>query len=213
MPPPSNDINRRLTPLFVKQPCWMIGPLAKQLGYSIPSVRRFLAQTGYYSSFTHNGCWYTLSSVPRFNRQGLWFHRDIGFSRAGTLTSTLIALVTKSGSGMTAEQLGEALRCRCHSVLVKLVRQSRLRRQKHGRAYVYLAPEDQRANAQLQALQGAEAMVLPAEISVLVLAEYIRNPSAGFGKLAKALTRRTGARIAAAQVKALFDQHGLKKTA
>ena len=212
MPPPSIDVNQRLTPLFVKHPCWMIGPLAKQLGYSIPSVRRFLAQSGYYSSFTHNGCWYTLSSIPRFNRQGLWFHQDIGFSRAGKLTSTLIALVTKSTSGMTAEQLGEALRCRCHSVLVKLVRQSRLRRQKHGRAYVYLSSDDQRAHAQLQALQGS-AMVLPAEISVLVLAEYIRNPAAGFGNLAKAITRRTGARITAVQVKGLFDQHGLKKTA
>jgi hypothetical protein len=83
---PLNDVNQRLTDLFANQPCWMIDPLAKQLDYSIPSVHRFLAQIGYYSSFTHNGRWYTLASTPRFSRQGLWFHQDIGFSRAGSLT-------------------------------------------------------------------------------------------------------------------------------
>jgi hypothetical protein len=33
----------------------MIQPLAAEMHYSIPSVRRFLAEAGYYSSFTHNG--------------------------------------------------------------------------------------------------------------------------------------------------------------
>lgn len=210
---PLNDVNQRLTDLFANQPCWMIDPLAKQLDYSIPSVRRFLAQIGYYSSFTHNGRWYTLASIPRFNRQGLWFHRDIGFSRAGSLTSTLIALVTKSAAGMTAEHLGETLRCRCHSVLVKLVRQDRLQRQRRGRAYVYLAADDQTASRQFQVTEKAEAVLLPAEIAVLVLAEYIRNPRADFSKLAKTIAKRTGVRIEVGQIKALFQQHGLKKTA
>lgn len=208
-----NDVNQRLTDLFVNQPCWMIDPLAQQLDYSIPSVRRFLAQIGYYSSFTHNGRWYTLASIPRFSRQGLWFHRDIGFSRAGSLTSTLIALVSKSAAGMTAEHLGETLRCRCHSVLVKLVRQDRLQRQKRGRAYVYLAPDDQTASCQCQAIEKDVAVLLPAEIAVLVLAEHIRNPGAGFANLAKAIAKRTGVRIKTGQIKALFHQHGIKKTA
>lgn len=207
-----NNADQRLISLFVKQPCWMIGPLAKQLDYSIPSVRRFLAQTDYYSSFTHNGRWYTLASIPHFGRQGLWFHQDIGFSRAGSLTNTLITLVSKSSAGMTAEILGQTLRCRCHSVLVKLVRQDRLQRQKHGRSYVYLAPDDQTAGFQFQAIQKAEAIVLPAEIAVLILAEYIRNPKTGFGKLAKTIAKHTGVRIEVGQIKALFDQHGLKKT-
>jgi hypothetical protein len=210
---PQNDVNQRLTDLFVNQPCWMIDPLAKQLDYSIPSVRRFLAQIGYYSSFTHNGRWYTLASIPRFSRQGLWFHKDIGFSRTGSLTNTLIALVTKSAAGLTAEHLGETLRCRCHSVLVKLVRQGRLQRQKRGRAYVYLAPDDQTAICQCQAIEKAEAVLLPAEIAVLVLAEHIRHPGAGFANLAKTIAKRTGVRIKAGQIKALFHQHGIKKTA
>lgn len=127
---------QRLAALFVAQPCWMIEPLAAELRYSIPSVRRFLAELGYYSSFTHNGGWYTLRSIPRFNPDRLWFHSDIGFSRAGSLTNTLVDLTTRSTAGMTAEQLGAKLRCRCHSVLVQLVRQGKLKREKTGRSRV-----------------------------------------------------------------------------
>ena len=71
-----------LSSLFEKQSCWRIDPLAAEMEYSVPSVRRFLAAVGYYSSYTHNGMWYTLRSIPRFDRDGLWFFSDIGFSRA-----------------------------------------------------------------------------------------------------------------------------------
>jgi hypothetical protein len=116
-------------------------------------------------------------------------------------------------SVMCRRFIGETLRCRCHSVLVKLVRQDRLQRQRRGRAYVYLAADDQTASRQFQVTEKAEAVLLPAEIAVLVLAEYIRNPRADFSKLAKPIAKRTGVRIEAGQIKALFQQHGLKKTA
>jgi hypothetical protein len=118
--------NERLSALFLQQPCWMIEPLAAELRYSIPSVRRFLVKMGYYSSFTHNGGWYTLCSIPRFGQDGLWFYNEIGFSRAGSLTNTLVDLTNRSVAGMTAEQLGATLRCRCHSVLVQLCRQGKI---------------------------------------------------------------------------------------
>lgn len=207
------DTHQKLIALFTQQPCWTIEPLAKRLNYSIPSTRRFLVQTGYYSSFTHNGRWYTLAAIPRFGRWELWFHQKIGFSRAGSLTQTLISLVSNSSAGMSAEQLGEILRCRCHSVLVKMVRQGRLQRQRFGRAYVYLASDDATAKAQSRMVQKAEAVELPAEIAVLILAEFIRNPKAGFGKLAKTITRRTGMLIETGQIQSLFDRYGLKKTA
>ena len=210
---PQTDVQHQLVSLFADRPCWMIGPLANRLDYSIPSVRRFLMQTGYYSSFTHNGRWYTLASIPTFSAEGLWFHEKIGFSRAGSLTNTLVELVSKSQSGMTAEQLGQTLRCRCHSVLVELVRQDRLQRQKIGRAFTYLSADEPTATSQRQAGSNAQAMVLPAEIAVLILVEYIHHPKAGFSKLAQRIGRRTEVQIEASQVRALFERYGLKKTA
>jgi hypothetical protein len=206
-------VQQRLVSLFAELPCWMVGPLAKRLDYSIPSVRRFLAQVGYYSSFTHNGRWYTLASIPTFNAAGLWFHKDIGFSRAGSLTNTLVDLVSKSKSGLTAGKLGETLRCRCHSVLVDLARQDRLQRQKRGRTFVYLSADEQTATSQRQAASDTASMALPAEIAVLILVEYIQHPKAGFSKLAKRIGRRTNVHIQAGQVRSLFEQYGLKKTA
>ena len=206
-------INEQLTAFFAKQPCWMIEPLSAELKYSIPSVRRFLMAVGYYSSFTHNGKWYTLCSIPSFNREGLWFHHEIGFSRAGSLTKTLITLTANSPAGVTAEQLGEKLHCRCHAVLVQLHRKKKLQRQKAGRSFIYLAAEPRTVARQRQAisLQSAQIQQLPAEIAVLVLVEFIRNPEAGFAQLAKTIKRSRKVTVEVVQIERLFQQYALKK--
>jgi hypothetical protein len=201
-----------LSSLFIEQPCWTIEPLAARLRYSIPSVRRFLSEVGYYSSFTHNGSWYTLRSIPRFEQDGLWFYRDIGFSRAGSLTNTLVELTTRSAAGMTAERLGEILHCRCHSVLVHLWRRGRLQRCRIGRSHVYLAADPAIAEVQRQSSESLALVRLPAEIEVLVLVEFIKNPESGFVQLAEALSRSRGVTVEAARIERLFEDHGLKKT-
>jgi hypothetical protein len=205
---------QRLVSLFVKQPCWMIEPLAAEMDYSIPPVRRFLSKTGYYSSFTHNGKWYTLLAIPRFGRDGLWFYHEIGFSRAGSLTNTLIELTARSAAGMTAEMLSEKLRCRCHTILVQVCRGGKLQREKAGRAYVYLAADPHIAAGQRRAmvLKDLPPAALPAEIAVLVLVAFIRNPQASFKQLAKTLSTTQNVTVDATQIERLFDVHGLKKT-
>jgi len=204
---------QELISAFQEKKYWMIKPLSQQMNYSIPSVRRFLAKIGYFSSFTHNGKWYTLASIPRFNNKGLWFYKDIGFSRHGALTVTLIKLVETSMSGMTADQLGKILRCRCHAVLVQLYRKGLLQRQKHGASFVYLSSDLDKANAQERALQKQHIPPLSAELSVLVLAAFIQRPDADFRQLTKMVFQKTGTRISREQIQMLFETHGLKKKA
>ena len=211
MQPDAKPIERLIS-FFSEQPCWMIAPLAAELHYSIPSVRRFLIETGYFSSFTHNGGWYTLRSTPRFGRDGLWFYRDIGFSHAGSLTNTLIEMVTSSPAGMTAERLGEKLRCRCHSILVHLYRHGKLQRQKQGRSHVYLAVDPNISAIQFQDVSSALTAHIPAEIAVLVLVEFIRNPNSSFEQLAGMIAHNKGITVDTAQIERLFEQHNLKKT-
>lgn len=202
--------SQQVASLFAKHPCWRIEPLAEELEYSVPSVRRFLSQLRYYRSFSHNGKWYTLHHVPVFNHDGLWFSSDIGFSKAGNLINTLIKLVTRSQAGLTAETLGEKLHCRCHSVLVQLYRQGRLQREKTGRSFVYYAGDSRIAEIQRQASQSLGP--LPAEIAVLVLVEFINNPEASFEQLAKTLQRKSNVSVKPVQIKRLFEQHQIKKT-
>lgn len=207
-------VKKQISTLFATQPCWMIESLAAELKYSIPSVRRFLVTVGYYSSFTHNGKWYTLSSIPRFDRDGLWFYHDIGFSRAGSLTKTLVTLAAKSPAGVTAEQLGKKLHCRCHSVMAQLHRRKKLQRQKIGRSYIYLTTEPRIADRQRQALSVQDSLVqrLPAEISVLILVEFIHNPQASFTQLAETIKKNRKVFVEVEQIEQLFDRYSLKKT-
>lgn len=211
MPSESKAI-QNLRYLFSDQSCWMISSLAAKLRYSIPSVRRFLTEIGYLSSFTHNGSWYTLRSTPRYNRDGLWFHRDIGFSRAGNLTNTLVDQITRSPAGMTADQLGQMLHCRCHSILVHLCRHGRLQRQKQGRSHIYLAADPQICSSQRQAMPHLAVPQIPAEIAVLVLVEFIRNPDSSFEQLAGVIARNKFVSVDPQQIAKFFAQHELKKT-
>jgi len=204
---------QELLSAFQGKKCWMIKPLSEQMNYSIPSIRRFLSKIGYFSSFTHNGKCYTLASIPRFNSNGLWFYKDIGFSTNGALTGTLVELVETSMSGMTADQLGKTLRCRCHAVLVQLCRKGLLQRQKHGASFVYLSTDLDKANDQERALQKQHIPPLSAELSVLVLAAFIQRPDADFKQLTKMIFKKTGTRISREQVQMLFETHGLKKKA
>lgn len=203
-----------LISLFAQTPCWMIKPLAAEMEYSIPSVRRFLAETGYYSSFTHNGGWYTLRSIPRFRKNGLWFYRDIGFSRAGTLTKTLVSLISGSPAGMSAEMLGEILRCRCHGVLVSLWRKGEIVREKVGRCQFYFSADPLKSASQRLALavQHPPKESFSAEMAVLILAEFIRSPDSSFEQLAEKISRIKNVTVHPQQIELLFDQHGLKKT-
>jgi hypothetical protein len=53
--------------------------------HSRMSVFRRLKPMGYLTSFTHAGRYYTLLDIPKFDKLGLWFYQDVGFSSAGTL--------------------------------------------------------------------------------------------------------------------------------
>ncbi|MFZ4779036.1 MAG: hypothetical protein ACOYM3_27025 [Terrimicrobiaceae bacterium] len=202
---------QKLSSAFEKQPCWKIEPLATELEYSVPSVRRFLRAIGYYSSYTHNGVWYTLSSIPRFNSDGLWFYSDIGFSRSGTMMNTLVALVRKSPKGMTAKELGEKLHCHCHDMLFDLVRKGRLQRWKVERSHIYIAQDADIVTLQRKAATVPEFQ-LPAEIAVLVMVEFINNLGFSFAQLAQALSKSKKVTISASQIEILFNRLGVKKT-
>ncbi len=80
--------------------------------HSRMSVFRRLKPIGYLTSFTDAGRYYTLPDIPKFDPLGLWFYQGVGFSRAGTLKSTVIDLVNLSEAGMTPTEALNLLRLR-----------------------------------------------------------------------------------------------------
>ena len=206
----------RLKKLFDRRKCWMLAHLAEALDYALITLRRLLHQVGYFRSYTHNGKWYTLRSSPRFDREGLWRHRGIGFSKSGSLTATIQYLVGRSPVGLSAGELAVKLQHPCHAVLTHLHKSGGLDRLKIGGEFRYLSTQEQRNRRQRQgAAAGAPSpptTSLSTQAAVLVLVEHVKNPELSFEQIAANLHRQEQLTIAPENISRFFDEHGLKKT-
>ncbi|MBA4380348.1 MAG: hypothetical protein C0393_06695 [Anaerolinea sp.] len=206
----------RLRQLLQRRPCWMLAELAEALGYAMISVRRFLKQIGYFRSYSHNGKWYTLRSRPIFDRDGLWHYEAIGFSRRGSLTSTIRSLLDKSSTGLSAGELGDKLQHPCDAVLSSMYQGAQIDRVRVGRAFRYLSPQagiHRRQRVALAARQPPPAAAsLSTQAAVWVLVECIKQPQLSLEQIAARVQTR-GLTVSAESIHAFFAQHGLKKTA
>jgi hypothetical protein len=185
------------------------------------SVFRRLKPLGYLSSFTDAGCYYTLKDIAKFDTLGLWFYQDVGFSRAGTLKSTVIDIVHLSEAGKTPTELLYLLRLKVpnslHNTLHALIKGKQLKRQRlHGLA-LYTSIESEIAGKQIAArrekieagLQPTAVISMEATIAVLVEA-------LGAGKIlvpASTVAVRLNAQgmtISVDQVEQIFSQYSLE---
>ena len=162
--------------------------LCNALDYSAISIRRFLKQLGYFSSFTHNSKWYTLSSIPVFDKNGLWFYNQIGFSRHGNLKQNIVHFINKSSQGLSAKQLAEILSTCCHAVLNHMYHSGAIDRFKSTSDFIYVSSAPKRNKQQLMRLQSQQLTAtafeeLTPQTAVYVLVEYIKNPHSCFDEL------------------------------
>ena len=189
--------------------------LMEELQASLRTVRRRLKFWGALASFNHNSRFYTLPELPRFDEHGLWFHREIGFSRHGHLPQTIVALVRQSPGGLTAAELGQRLRLNPRSFLWQFHQHPDLQRDKYQGHYVYFAAAPAVATRQKAARNAVLAPIpLPsAEEAIAVLVQAMQHPERGPEQLATHL-RSTYPHLSAQAIVALFAHHGLtlKKT-
>ena len=205
----------RLVLLFNQKKCWTIEELTRSLNYSTISIRRFLKNIGYYSSFTHNSMWYTLHLIPSFNKRGLWFYQGIGFSKHGNLKQTILNFVSKSPQGRTAKELFGILLLHCHPVLNQMYKKKQIDRFRTQRGFVYLSTDDRKKQRQLNRLESLlitakKPQPLTAQAAVYVLVEYIRKPEASVVELSKAVEKRE-VKVSPEAITMLFKEHDFKK--
>jgi len=214
--PPQFHPAKRLEQLFHRRKCWMLAELAKGLDYALITVRRLLNQIGYFRSYTHNGKWYTLRTSPEFNRDGIWHHRGIGFSKHGSLTATIIHLAARSPAGLSARELADKLEHPCHAVLTNLHKNGELDRIQAGGEFRYLSTQQpmnrrQREQSAVEQPPGPPA-VLSTQAAVFVLIDHIKNPVLSFPQIAANVQKQHHIAVAAESIGRFFDEHGLKKT-
>lgn len=206
----------RVVQLFDQEKCWTIEGLTRSLNYSTISIRRFLKDIGYYSSFTHNSMWYTLHTVPLFDKRGVWFYQEIGFSKHGNLKQTIVNFVNKSPQGLTAKEIFDILLVPCHPVLNQMYKKKQIDRFSTQRGFVYLSIDDKKRQRQFNRLQlklipAKKVQPLTPQASVYVLVEFIKRPDASFVELSKAVEKRK-VRASPEAIAMLFKEHDLKKT-
>lgn len=187
------------------------------------SVFRRLREVGYFTSFTHRGRYYTLHDIPRFDERGLWFFRDVGFSREGTLKETVSVQIEDAPEGQTHEDLRSRLRVRVYNTLLALVREARIGRERIGTVYLYVSADGEKAAQQvarrreLVAVLAEALRVLTDEEVIEVLVETLRAAPAvpDPDRVAQCLVAR-GMRLESHHVEQIYKEHGLvpeKKTA
>lgn len=189
--------------------------IREALPTSLRTLRRRLKAWGALASFNHNSRFYTLPELPQFDEQGLWFHRQIGFSRHGHLPQTIVALVCQSPGGLTAAELGQRLRLDPRSFLWQFHQQPELQREQYQGRYVYFATDPAVATRQKAARSAALAPVpLPsAQEAIAVLVQAIQHPERSPQQLAAHL-HSAYPHLSAQAIVGLFAHHGLtlKKT-
>jgi len=126
---------------FEKAKVFNIGELVCVLKCSIPSARLKLKQWQAYTSYNQNGRFYALPQVPRFDRHGLWRHKNAAFSKHGNLKKTIVYLVTSAAAGLSGRQLGDHLGLLPQSFLYHFRECPGICREKHDGVYVYFADD------------------------------------------------------------------------
>ncbi len=198
-----------------------IDGLCNNLSKSRMTVLRALKSYGYFSSFNFNSSYFALKDTPDFDKDGLWFHGQIGFSRYGSLTQIIKAIVEHSEKGYTVVQLQKRLGTKVHNQLSLLCRKGMLTRFYLGRNCVYTSVE-----AKLQASQEAKrkgpikkpkaitAIQIPPGLEALtvirLLVEMIQEPDATAASLSQRLQRR-GFPVTAEQVRGVIEFYSLEK--
>jgi hypothetical protein len=205
----------RLRERFKKHPVANIIELSKSLKSSTRTAIRTLCAIGYLSSYSHAGKYYTLRTIPRFNSQGLWFYRDIGFSRLGTLRETVVDMVRRSPAGYTHEELVAILRIRAYDTLLALVQDGLISRELVEGVYVYANRALKRRKAQFvkrRRRSGPSRKALPVGKSAVIqiLLAVLHRPKASTSEISATL-RAKGMLITKEQVREVFSHYDIGK--
>lgn len=181
------------------------------------SLFRDLKKLDLISSYTHTGQYHALTRLAKFDEDGLWFFQDVGFSRYGTLKSSLVHVITHSPAGMTHRELRTLFRVEVQKPLTALVSSNAVARQLlPSRIHVYLsADETSVAQLERRLAIGDKALnvALPAEsIRIEILVEVIRAPERSLNeKVLGPLLRKRGVLVKDEEVRTVLAYYDIKK--
>jgi hypothetical protein len=197
---------------FISNQVMTIPQLEDILSCSKRSVQRYLSKWGGLRSYNHNGKYFSLKVIARFDSYGIWKYQDIGFSRFGNLKDTVIQLVKYSSAGLTANELGKILGINAQSFISQFRLDRRLKREKWEGVLVYFSADYDISIAQKkERFVGQAVLPLPSDTqAVIILVSLIKHPNTSTEDLVKIISKDHKG-ITVTMVERLLAHHGLLK--
>jgi len=188
--------------------------LAAWLSCSIATARRRLKAWRAYTSYNHNGRYYTLPEIADFDRNGLWRYQGVFFSKHGNLKQTVVHLVTHSAQGLSGAELGELLGLQPRSFLSHFRDHPEIDRENLMRRWIWFAAdpkirEKQKQTRLVQAVTKGPRMPTDME-AVMILVDLIQHPDSDLEQVARRLKPK-GLDIDVDTIRQLLAHHGLLK--
>ncbi len=102
------------------------------------TIRRDLKQLNAITSYTHSGRYITLSNIPKFDVNGIWFYREIGFTKFSSSLELIVQIVNSSNKGVTREDIQKIVKIQVFQQICVLLSRNKIFRVKVGNKYVYI---------------------------------------------------------------------------
>jgi len=115
--------------------------ILEQVSCSEATLRRDIRWIKGITSFTHQGRFVTLKDIPRFDKNGIWFYRKVGFTKYKNSLELIVHLINSSKEGLSRVQIQEILRIQIFQQIQTLLKRNELYRCKVGNKYIYLPEE------------------------------------------------------------------------
>ncbi len=199
---------------FIEKKVLTLQSLARLLSASVRTVQRVISPLDTIRSYDHNGRYFSLEKLARFDSIGIWEYNNIHFSKFGTLKSTLVAIINNSTRGMDASQIKDVLGMDTRSFLFQYKDVSGIKREKIGNHYVYFSSDKNRFSEQLanreQGLVSPAKAPLEGIAAIRVLVETIKYPDFTFEQLSKHLSTQ-GLKIKPQVIEDFFIFYGIEK--
>jgi hypothetical protein len=181
---------------------------------SMATARRRLKEWRAYTSYNHNGRYYTLPGIAEFDEHGLWRYRGVFFSQHGNLKQTVVHLIIHSQCGLSSAELGELLGLAPRSYLSPFRTHPALYREALRGRWIWFAA-DLRVRKRQKQTRVAHVAVkqtrLPSDMeAVMILVDLINHPNSSLERIARRLKQK-GLSVEVDAIGRLLAHHDLLK--
>ena len=187
--------------------------LSEILQCSHITVHRRLKEWDALTSYNKNGRYYTIRSIPEFNKNGIWKYRDIYFSRYGTLKKTVVALASTSRKGMNHAELGEIIGLNPKCFMARFKELPGIKKERYKNYIIYFSDNSEKYEVQKRNRfppEPSAGKLPPDALAIIILVELIHHPRISIDALSAQL-RRKGHAIENGNIAALFKRYGISK--